>query len=353
MTEGGDDAPRSGDDGMAVGAQPLVSVVMPVHNAMPYLNEAIESVLAQSFARFELFIGDDCSEDGSAECIRAYAARDPRIRHGRAKERLGPVGSSNWVAREARMPIVARMDADDVARPDWLAQSLAVLEAHPDAALVGSLYTLTDAGGRVLRGIDLASLRAPRFAPIAHSSAVFRKAAFEAAGGYREGSDYFEDVDLYERMNRVGRILVISDTLVAVRRTATSARLCDDPAKVEVALSAVPLEGPSPPKADGEKLPPSVFYTIAVLRLWARMPSVSVGTILRRARLRPFRKSVPVLLFGALVSVAPGFTRGLSRAKMRINNWRAAPRIRAGRVYQWLPDAPAADMGPIGGEPGR
>ena len=88
---------------------------MPVRNALPFLDAAISSILEQSFADFELIIGDDGSTDGSSDRLRAWSARDPRIRLLHRSESGGPVGSSNWVANAARTPIVARMDADDIA----------------------------------------------------------------------------------------------------------------------------------------------------------------------------------------------------------------------------------------------
>ena len=128
---------------------PSVSVVMPVRNAMPYLRSAIESVLAQSFRDFELVIGDDCSADGSLDCASSLAQCDPRIRVVQSRVRLGPVGSSNFVANEARAPLVARMDADDISHPRRLERELKALAAHPRAVLVGALFDVIDGAGRV------------------------------------------------------------------------------------------------------------------------------------------------------------------------------------------------------------
>ena len=69
---------------------PGVSVVMPVHNALPYLDAAVESILGQSFGDFEFVILDDASTDGSLERLRDWATRDRRIRHSRADESRDP-----------------------------------------------------------------------------------------------------------------------------------------------------------------------------------------------------------------------------------------------------------------------
>src|SRR3954447_9691746 len=93
---------------------PGVSVVMPVRNALPYLDAAVESILGQTFRDFEFVILDDASTDGSTERLRHWASRDARIRLLEESRNLGPVLSSERVARAARAPVVARMDADDI-----------------------------------------------------------------------------------------------------------------------------------------------------------------------------------------------------------------------------------------------
>jgi glycosyltransferase involved in cell wall biosynthesis len=105
---------------------PLISVVMPVYNAAPYLAEAIESILTQTHQDFEFIIADDESTDDSPQIIRAYAERDARIRplfleHGHAK-------SGNACVAQAQGRWLARMDADDVALPERLAIQLAWLQ---------------------------------------------------------------------------------------------------------------------------------------------------------------------------------------------------------------------------------
>ncbi|MDQ5808513.1 MAG: glycosyltransferase family 2 protein, partial [Actinomycetota bacterium] len=116
-----------------------LSVVMPVRNARPYLDQSISSVLGQTFGDFELVIRDDGSTDGSREVLRAWARRDRRIRLHEDDRPLGPAGSSNWVVAHSDAPFVARMDADDVAHPDRLRRQLAVLRAHADVDVVGAL----------------------------------------------------------------------------------------------------------------------------------------------------------------------------------------------------------------------
>jgi len=123
----------------SVSARPLVSVVMPVHNAARHLDEAVSSILQQTYHDFEFVIYDDGSTDESPDRLRDWATRDNRIRLYEGKHNLGPVGSSNAVVSHASGSIIARMDADDICHPDRLARELALLQAHPDVGLTGTL----------------------------------------------------------------------------------------------------------------------------------------------------------------------------------------------------------------------
>jgi glycosyltransferase involved in cell wall biosynthesis len=103
--------------------QPLISVIMPVYDAEPYLKEAIASILAQTYPRFEFIIVDDGSTDGSADIVRAFAERDSRIRplflpHG------GLARALNAGIELVHGDLIARMDADDVSLPERLSAQL-------------------------------------------------------------------------------------------------------------------------------------------------------------------------------------------------------------------------------------
>ena len=167
-----------------------LSVVMPVHNAVPYLDEAVGSILAQSHTDFEFVIGDDASTDGSAEKLRGWAGRDRRIRLVRREDNLGPVGSSNWVVANARGSLIARMDADDVSHPDRLRRQIRLLGERPDAVLTGSPPVGIDRRGRRVREQNRWIAGRSGFnAPFAHGSVMYRRGAFDLIGGYRRGCD--------------------------------------------------------------------------------------------------------------------------------------------------------------------
>jgi len=101
----------------------LISVIMPVYNAAPFLSEAIESILRQTYTRFEFIIVDDQSTDGSREIIALYAGKDHRILPV-FRDQRGIAGAMNEGVRLARGEWIARMDADNVALPEKLAVQL-------------------------------------------------------------------------------------------------------------------------------------------------------------------------------------------------------------------------------------
>src|SRR5262249_31656390 len=146
--------------------QPFVSVVMPAYNALPHLDEAVRSMLDQDYRNFEFIILDDGSTDGTAERLREWAAKDERIRLFESDSNLGPVGSSNFVVEHAKSSIIARMDADDVCRPDRLRLQVDVLNDHPEVGIVASAFEIIDEQGRPLREPELWRLaRRSAFAP--------------------------------------------------------------------------------------------------------------------------------------------------------------------------------------------
>ena len=120
-------------------ARPRVSVVTPVHNAAPYIDETIGSVLAQTWSDFELLLCDDGSTDGSTDLAQEWATRHPdRIRYlahpGHANRGASP--TRNMGVSAARGDLIALLDADDVWRPQKLAEQIEIIDAHPEVGMV-------------------------------------------------------------------------------------------------------------------------------------------------------------------------------------------------------------------------
>ena len=329
-----------------------VSVVMPVRNAMPYLDEAVASILAQTHPHFELVVGDDGSTDGSRERLREWARRDPRIRLlFNDGERLGPSGSANWVVRAAIHPVIARMDADDVSMPDRLRLQLLALAADPGAVLAGSLFDKVDVAGRRVGERDRSVFGDPRCVfPVAHGSMMFRREAFDRIGGYRAECDYWEDLDFFIRMGREGRILILPESLYSYRYSPTSSRLVSNDAAVARALDLCVrcldfyrrgrdydalLEDAAlrPPR---DEVAPSVLAQIAVERLWrGNARTILTSWARRHTRLRPNLRSARILVFACWAWVSPGSLRALMRLRASRADRRARHLVRDGTVYTW------------------
>ncbi len=123
---------------------------MPVWNAATYLPAAIESILSQTFTRFEFIIIDDASDDDSWKIIKKYARLDKRIRAYKNKINLGVSLTSNIAIAHARCKYLARMDADDISVSNRLEKQLAYLKKHKKTVLVGGQCTLVNEQNQVI-----------------------------------------------------------------------------------------------------------------------------------------------------------------------------------------------------------
>jgi glycosyltransferase involved in cell wall biosynthesis len=308
---------------MNLTANPLISVVMPVHNALPFLSESISSILAQTLSDFEFVILDDASTDGSLEFLREWARRDQRIQIHQSKQRLGLAGSSNAVVSKARAPIVARMDADDIAHPDRLRRQWDVITSCPDVAVVGTLCNGIDATGREVRPRDRWRLvRRSIYVPFPHGSAMFRREVFDQIGGYDEDSNGGEDQDLFLRMATQGRVLTLPDVLYSYRYHASNATLVNGAHAVG-----------SNHSQNGNAL--AAFYMLGAMRLWAGDPPMLLQPMLRKKSLKWNHKTLMILASAIWGHVSPPTLRGFLRSSIRARDLLASVRVKDGRPYEW------------------
>lgn len=201
---------------------PRVSVVMAVHDGERYIGAAVDSVLTQKFRDLELIVVDDGSTDRSAEIVREHA--DPRVRLIANGRNLGLAPSLNVGLAEARGEFVARLDADDVAMPQRLAEQVAFMEARPEVALLGSWYTEMAADGT-----PGAQCRLPTrhwdlrwhlclYTPFAHSAMLWRRALVaEQIGQYDERLAYSMDFDFWRRIAERLDVANVPESLLYLR----------------------------------------------------------------------------------------------------------------------------------------
>lgn len=203
-------------------AAPKVTVLMPVHNGERYLAAAIESILAQTFADFELLIIDDGSTDRSHEIARAYA--DPRIRLVRNTQNLRLIATLNRGLEEARGEYVARMDADDISLPGRLEAQAKFLDRYAGVGVLGAAVQTIDADGKP-NGVARFPLSHNLIrwtlcfqSPIAHPAAMMRKALVRRLGGYRSHALHCEDYDLWWRASEVTQLANLGEVLLKLRK---------------------------------------------------------------------------------------------------------------------------------------
>jgi glycosyltransferase involved in cell wall biosynthesis len=159
---------------------PKVSVVMAVHNGLPYLPEAVNSILGQSFDNFEFLVVDDASTDGSLDLLHRYA--DKRIRIISNKNQLDLGQSLNLGIDAALGDYIARMDHDDISLPTRLAEQVRFLDTNIEIDLLGT-------GARTIGQIkqvwsypkDDEGIRSEFVfnSALVHSSVMLRKSTFE------------------------------------------------------------------------------------------------------------------------------------------------------------------------------
>lgn len=202
--------------------EPSITVLMSVYNSEAYLQEAIESILNQSFPDFEFLIVNDASIDRSRQIILSY--QDPRIRLIDNPENLGLTKSLNKGLALAEGQYIARMDADDISHPQRLAKQLAYMEQNENVDVVGSWGWIVDDKGIVwgdLRPyVEFEDIFVQLFFSncMIHSSTFFRKEVIMRLGGYDTAFVRAQDYGLWVKIiSNLGKITNIPEYLVKYR----------------------------------------------------------------------------------------------------------------------------------------
>jgi len=200
---------------------PRVSVVMTCYNAMPFLPQAVSSIRSQTLTDWELIAVDDGSTDGSGDYLDNVAEIEPRVRVIRQANAGQHVAAMEGIG-QASAPLIARMDADDVAIATRLERQTDFLDSHPEVGLVGGQIERLGSNGSGLTskfptGHDaiVAMLRRNRHA-ICNPTILFRKEVFTRIGGYWE-HDIAEDWDMFLRMGELSRLANLDEVLLRYR----------------------------------------------------------------------------------------------------------------------------------------
>jgi glycosyltransferase involved in cell wall biosynthesis len=198
-----------------------LSVLMPVYNKAPYVQEAVDSVLKGTFQDFEVVCVDDKSTDNSLTVLRSMT--DPRLRIIELPRNLGPAGAANAGFDACRGEYIVRLDADDMAVPDRLAKQVAFMDAHPEIGASGGhlklfgsrdrswVFPLTpdDCDAQQLFGV-----------PVSQGASILRRSVIEDHQlrydplWPRVGEDWL----FWIRMGRVARFANLDEPMTLYRR---------------------------------------------------------------------------------------------------------------------------------------
>ena len=206
---------------------PKLSVILPVYNGLPYLEEAIKSVLHQSFRNFELLVINDGSTDGSMALIEKLD--DPRVRFFQ-QENKGLAATLNGAISLSRGQYIARQDQDDVCFPLRFQKQVEFLDAHPDVGMVGTSAEIWVGNERTNRLLehptDDPSLKFNLLFNnyFVHSSIMIRRSVLEEVGGYSEDKSRQppEDYELWSRVMRKYKVSNLPEVLMAYREVPSS-----------------------------------------------------------------------------------------------------------------------------------
>lgn len=221
---------------------PKVSVIMPVYNAQNYLNEAIDSILSQTFTDFEFIIIDDGSTDNSLPIIKSYT--DPRILLIRNETNLKLITSLNKGINLSRGTYIARMDADDVSLPERLARQVDFMDQHPDIAVCGTWVELFGSCKQTFWQFadDPATAKCVLLfgCCVAHPSAILRRSVLEFGFRYSPLYSHAEDYGLWVQIATKYKITNLPQVLLKYRisgsqKSAKEVQLVqDETAKIQL-----------------------------------------------------------------------------------------------------------------------
>ncbi len=202
---------------------PIVSVILPFYNSEKTLENAIQSIVNQSFKDLEIILIDNSSTDSSQEIARKFCEFDPRAKLFSVEKR-GVVYAANKGLEKARGKYIARMDADDVSVLSRIEKQVHFLEERKDIGLVSGLVIYiggtsnegfskyVDWSNRIIATEDIYKNQFVEY-PLVNPSIMFRRELYERYGGYVDG-DFPEDYEFFLLLQSEGVKMAKVDSLV-------------------------------------------------------------------------------------------------------------------------------------------
>ncbi len=209
--------------------RPLISVILPVHNAEKYLVEALESLRYQTYPHFEVIAIDDASNDLSYRILQNYAKIDSRFRVFKNKTNLKIANTLNFGLTKAKGNYIARMDADDISLPNRFQKQLHFLQKHPGVVVVGGQCLTIDKDSHLTgkklfptSHIDIHELMYTAN-PLQHPSIMINRQLLpKSFSWYNPHLTPAEDLDLYFRLGKFGLFANLKTTVLMYRQHGDS-----------------------------------------------------------------------------------------------------------------------------------
>ena len=221
--------------------KPIVSVIVPLYNAAPYIGETLESIVGSSYRPIEVVVVDDGSSDNSAEVAEAFARQHAEVRVLR-QANAGVSAARNHAIREAKGEYILPVDADDRISADYIAHAVAAM--RDDVRVVGCRAEFF--------GAKQGEWRLPAYSPellarknMIHVSSMFRKADWERAGGFCEQDIYREDWDFWLSMMELGGTYIRLDEVGLFYRVQADSRRHTAKAQKRAIVDAVNRRHPA------------------------------------------------------------------------------------------------------------
>jgi glycosyltransferase involved in cell wall biosynthesis len=205
----------------------MVSICVLVYNQSKVLQDALTSILEQTWSEFELIVSDDCSTDDSWQVIEHFASRHARVRAIRTPRNLGMAGNANFAIAHAQFEFVALLHHDDIVSPRLLEEWMHVANRQSNIAFVfndyaigcgvaahrieGRRFTTVMSGPWFLRSVLLSAWSCP-----VRGTALLRKRCFDELGGMDEQFGLLADVDLWMRLSSRWDVGYVDSALIRV-----------------------------------------------------------------------------------------------------------------------------------------
>ncbi|MDI5898170.1 glycosyltransferase family 2 protein [Flavobacterium yafengii] len=198
--------------------KPKITVLLPVYNCELYVQMAVESILNQSYADFELLIIDDASTDATVAILKRFD--DARIQLIEKPVNSGYTNSLNYGLQLAKGEYIARMDGDDISNPSRFAQQIAFLDVHPEVVVCGTSYKIIGNDKRIElpETHDAIKIGLLWGNCISHPSVMIRKKVLDDyAIQYDTSREPAEDYDMWVRLLSLGKMHNLQEVLFEYR----------------------------------------------------------------------------------------------------------------------------------------